>query len=115
LLLGHSDDLGVSGEVVLFGADEAVEMIERWVNNQHSDGLYPETAELLASYTIDPSAIEMSDLTLLDRTVGNSLEEYDTYSMTVHLDKVVEVDAFTLETLEVEFVIHQMVSSPLDF
>lgn len=115
LLLGHSEGLSVSGEVILFGADETVEMIERWVNNQHSDGLYPETAEPLANYTIDPSAIEISDLALLGRTVGNSLEEYDNYSMTVNLDKVVEADAFTLEALEVEFVIHQMVSNPLDF
>ncbi|WP_236986563.1 hypothetical protein [Marinagarivorans cellulosilyticus] len=115
LLLGYSDDLTVSGEVILFGADETVEMIERWVNNQHSDGLYPEAAEPLTSYTLDPSTVNISDLTLLDRTVGNSLEEYDNYSMTVSFDRIVEANAFTLEALEVEFVIHQMVSNPLDF
>ena len=113
-LYGNDSDLSVSATVTLFSENETVEGIERWVNNLHSDGLYPEVAEPLANYTVDGSAITISNLALLGRTVGNAMEEYDDYSMTVSLDSIVEAGAFTLEGFNVDFIIHQLVVDPLD-
>lgn len=47
-----SNKFPMTGQLHVFGKDTTAEGLHRWINNQHSDGLYPEVPEPAATHAI---------------------------------------------------------------
>lgn len=83
-----------SATVVLFAEDATIEGMERWINNRHSDALYPDAAQPLVSIDVPDDAFHAEVGPVLAHEVGDGGDEYDR----VHVDFT--IDAFENEHLQ---------------
>lgn len=102
----ESPELTLNGTVNIFDASETAESIDQWINNLHSDALYPDVPEpihtsSLAGYTILSSS-------LIDQETGPNGDEYDVYGVEYRLDEVADAGVFTLNELENLTVVYVM-------
>ena len=80
----------VGGSVHLFAKGVTAEDLGKWVNNQHSDGLFPDIPEPVATHQLKADSIKTtSSKRVGQEKSGFSGEIYDKYS--------VEVEAGTIE------------------
>lgn len=65
--------------LILFEVTATVESITKWINNQHSDGLYFDSAVPLVTYDLPSDSVSITSAAFVERLVGgledeNSLE-----------------------------------------
>lgn len=88
----------VSAMVYVFPESATAEGIDKWINNRHSDGLYPETAE--PDRTI-PVAAELFRATVtkpLGHEVGPNGDEYDRVRVDFTIDAFTDGDVTVKES-----------------
>ncbi len=80
----------------LFDAVATREDIARWINNQHSDGLFINPAQPVQSYTIEPQHITITSSAYVESLGGFSGDEYEKYQIEFTVANLVEADAYHL-------------------
>ena len=79
-----------------FADDVTAEGLKKWLNNQHSDGLFPDVPEPVATYEIPAASLSIKSSKLIDSSkLPNG--EFENHSVTFHIAEVTEKDVFTLK------------------
>jgi hypothetical protein len=77
----------VSGKVCQFGKDVTAEEMAKWVNNQHSDGLFPDVPEPVTTTKLAAEACKTGEAKSLGKVQGGQ-GEYEKYSVEFTIEKV---------------------------
>lgn len=78
LTIGNKDEsFPVSGRVLLFSKETSEEGLRKWINNQHSDGLYPEVPEPVHTGPIAAGVCEVTSYKQIGVTKGSGLRKVD--------------------------------------
>lgn len=82
----------VSAEINVFPLDTSGEQLDRWRNNQHSDGLYPDAPMELRTIIVPPQYFHSTVSSPLDHEVGRIGEEYDRVRVDFSVDRFTDGD-----------------------
>lgn len=85
----------VTATIYQFADDASAEGLDKWLNNQHSDGLYPEVPEPLATSKVPADCCKI----LSQKRVGQEKQPfgvYDNYSVEFQLKGVPELSGVRL-------------------
>lgn len=92
----NSKGFPVSGNVYAFAKDVTAEGIAKWVNNQHSDGLFPDVPEPTTTVKLPAEACQSLQNKLLGKKSVNDTI-YNHYSVDIKLSDVKVNDQFRLK------------------
>ena len=85
----------ITATVYNFSADVTAEGLKKWLNNQHSDGLFPDVPKPVATYKIPAASCSIKSHQLIDRSKHRN-GEYDNYTVKFHISEVTEKGVFKL-------------------
>jgi len=91
-----ASDFPAAAEVHLFEQTVPVEHIERWINNQYSDGLYLSPATPTRSIELNDPGITITSSVFEESREGNAGDSYDKYGIEFSVDNYLEQGAFML-------------------
>lgn len=86
----------MSGIVYLFAENVKEEDIKKWLNNQHSDGLYPDVPVPTSTITIDEGTCKVTSQKLIDHT-KQTFGEYDNYDLTFEVKDYTDKKSISLK------------------
>ena len=66
-----------TADLVLFDVNATTDGIEKWINNQHSDGLFFDFAKPLDTYAISSDAIAITSAAFVENLSGDSGDRYE--------------------------------------
>lgn len=90
----------------LFADDESTEQIEKWINNQHSDGLYADAPEPVYTKVLDETEYVVAEVNYVERVVGSFGQEYADYQVTYSVNDLTVPDYFQLIGFEQTAEVH---------
>jgi hypothetical protein len=70
----------MAGTIYVFAESVGEDDLKKWLNNQHSDGIFPDVPEPIKSYKLPAIACKAMSYKLIDRS-KQSFGEYDIYSV----------------------------------
>ena len=79
-------------DVAVFPRDTAVESIQKWINNQHSDAIYPDVPNPERRFTVDGKWVHATSKGPLEHEVGGNGDEYDRHEVEFAIDAFTEGD-----------------------
>lgn len=85
----------VSGKVCQFARDVTPEVMSKWVNNQHSDALYPDVPEPRTTVKLPAGACQSLESKLLGKEAVNNTT-YNQYSVEIKISGVKVNEQFRL-------------------
>ncbi len=74
-------DFPTEGMIHLFELSASSQDIERWINNQHSDGLYVNPASPIQSVAVGESAVAITSSAYIESKSGYWGDEYEKYRL----------------------------------
>lgn len=83
-----SMDFNLLASVLVFDEAEKLEDIEKWINNQHSDGIYADPAVPLLSYPLSAEQAQVVASSFVEAQSGYNGDEYEHYKVEVFFDNV---------------------------
>jgi hypothetical protein len=89
----------VSGKVCQFAKDVTLEGMAKWVNNQHSDGLFPNVPEPTATVKLPADACQSLESKLLGQKTVNDTA-YNEYRVEIKLAETKVNDQLRLQELK---------------
>tara|TARA_B110000908_G_scaffold95791_1_gene113345 strand:+ start:356 stop:1414 length:1059 start_codon:yes stop_codon:yes gene_type:complete len=93
-----SKDFPVSAKIFTFADDATQKGLEGWVNNQHSDALFPDVPNALETHQIPAASCKVISKKLVETTeIRNT--EYENYSVEFQLKNVPIIDGIKLNDL----------------
>lgn len=92
----QTSDLNHTASIVLFDANASTEGVSKWINNQHSDGLYFDYAKPLATYPVAADAIAITSSAFVEKLAGESGDEYEQTQIEFTVANLSEPDNFYL-------------------
>ncbi|MCA9830734.1 MAG: hypothetical protein R3B97_11835 [Dehalococcoidia bacterium] len=95
-----STDFRFSVTVYLFEDGTTADRIGQFVNNLHSDALYPDPPRPTSQTTIPASALVVLASDLTGHTVGSQGDEYDDYAVKFQVDAHVQPGLFSLAAFD---------------
>lgn len=81
---------GVEVSVNVFNKSETIGSIDKWINNQHSDGLYGDAPEPVSTFSLPENKYSIVSSALIDHTVEDSGNEYDNYMLEIYIDDYIQ-------------------------
>jgi hypothetical protein len=90
--------------VVLFAPDATEENIAKWINNQHSDGLFIDPAEPISTTTLPPETCSVKEHEKLVEQQKNPSDQtpYNDYKVKLSIKEHHEPNQFKLTAFDVE-------------
>jgi hypothetical protein len=95
----------VSGIAYLFADDVTEEGLKMWLNNQHSDGLFPEVPEPVTTVKIPADACKVATAKYVE-SVKETFGEYDKYTVEFEIRDIMKIGPFVFEGLEDEATVY---------
>ncbi|MFM7073256.1 MAG: hypothetical protein ACKO38_15830, partial [Planctomycetota bacterium] len=89
-------DFPVTGKVCQFAKDVSSDDLDKWVNNQHSDALFPDVPTPKATILLPAKSCQSQASKLLNRTTALDTT-YDRYSVEIKVSDVKLSDQFHLK------------------
>lgn len=86
----------MAGTIYIFADSVKEDDLKKWLNNQHSDGLYPDVPEPISTHKIPQKICTVTSHKLIDRT-KQSFGEYDNYSVTFDVKDYADKKKVTLK------------------
>ncbi|MDH3583704.1 MAG: hypothetical protein OER86_05770 [Phycisphaerae bacterium] len=104
--IGNKDKtFPVTGTVYIFPAKTTADGLKKWLNNQHSDGLFPEVPKPAGTYQIPPKSCSTVSHKFIDHT-KHFFGEYDNYTVKFRISDVTEKGIFKLNTFTSQTKVH---------
>lgn len=94
--IGNTKGFPVSGNVYTFAKDVTAEGIAKWLNNQHSDGLFPDVPEPRTTVKLPADACQSLKSKLLGKKTVNDTT-YNHYSVEIKLSEFKVNEQFRLQ------------------
>ncbi|MFO0876119.1 MAG: hypothetical protein U0840_02000 [Gemmataceae bacterium] len=101
LQIGNKDKtFPMTGTVYLFAESVKEEDLKKWLNNQHSDGLFPEVPVPTSTLAVPAKACKVTSNKFVEHTKQPLAGAFDTYTVTFEVTgfspkKGIEVKGFT--------------------
>ncbi len=102
----ESTDFDTTAVVNIFEESVTDEAIERWINNQHSDGLYPDVPEPIGVYTLPDENLTVISYNFVDHSAEKFGDEYDNYFVEISVDNFSEEGIYNLKSFVAETNVH---------
>jgi|LakMenEpi03Aug12_release.lakeMendotaPanAssembly.Ray.scaffolds.fasta_scaffold10748_3 hypothetical protein len=71
----------MAGTIYIFAGSVKEDDLKKWINNQHSDGIYPDVPEPISTHKIPEKTCKVTSHKVIDRS-KQRFGEYDNYSVT---------------------------------
>lgn len=82
LQIGNKDkSFPMAGTIYIFADSVKEDDLKKWLNNQHSDGLFPDVPEPIGTHKIPDKTCNVTAHKMIDRS-KQEFGEYDNYSVT---------------------------------
>ena len=95
----------ITATVYRFADDATDESLSKWVNNQHSDGLFIDAAEPVGTYKIPAGSLSIVSSKLIDRTKHHN-GEHDNYTVKFKVGDFSKEGVFSLKSFTGEAKVH---------
>ena len=95
-----------TAEVVLFDPAESPKLVDQWINNQHSDGLYINIAQPLKTHTLDSDAVTVTAAQQTGTASGDAGDSYDSYRIEFTVSDQSLNNEFFLNGFSADTVLH---------
>jgi hypothetical protein len=104
LNIDHTNrDFATTGKVVLFAADADDESIDKWINNQHSCGLFPDVAEPVFTGKLPDGSCTVTERKKIGEAAGpTDNAPFHDYQVKLAVKAHTEPGQYTLEAFETE-------------
>lgn len=79
----------------MFADSVKADDLKKWINNQHSDGIYPDVPEPVSTHKIPETACKVTSHKLIDRT-KQDFGEFDNYSVAFDVKDYADKKGVTL-------------------
>lgn len=108
LTIGNQDEtFPIKGTVYLFDSDTTKEELDRWLNNQHSDGLFPEVPEPIATVALPEDICKVTAFKQTGTTNNEPTgEEFKDYRVELSVLKHAAEGKFTLLPFDDKTTVH---------
>ena len=96
-------DFATTGKVVLFAANADDESIDKWINNQHSCGLFPDVAEPVFTGKLPDGSCTVTERKKIGEAAGpTDNAPFHDYLVKLAVKAHTEPGQYTLEAFETE-------------
>jgi hypothetical protein len=96
-------DFPVKGVVYLFPLDTTKDGIDKWINNQHSDGLYVDPAKISEEIPLPAEVIQVQDLGVIGQETSSFDQRvYDNHRIKLTVKEYTVPEKFVLSALNAE-------------
>jgi hypothetical protein len=102
----ETTDFDTTAVVNIFKESVTNEAIERWINNQHSDGQYVDVPQPIGVYTLPEENLSVISHHLVDHSVEEFGDEYDNYVVEIYVDNSSEEGVYALNSFVAEINVH---------
>jgi len=100
----------ITAVVYQFADDVSEESLAKWINNQHSDGIYPDVPEPVANFPLPKDACSVVSSKLIDRTKHHN-GEHDNHEVKFRIEDFAKEGVFKLKAFTAEAKVHVKVES----
>jgi len=98
-----SREFPTMGQVILFTQDTNAEMIAKWINNQHSCGLFPDVAEPVFTGNLPEGCCVVIDREKVGEAIGPMDQApYHDYKLKISVKAHTEPGRYSLQAFEIE-------------
>jgi len=105
LIDNKSKKFPVAAQLYVFEDSVSEDGLKKWLNNQHSDGLFPDVPEPVATHKIPADSCNLKSQKLIDHS-KESFGEYDNYSVTFKISGVKEIGDFSIKDFTDKATVH---------
>lgn len=98
-------DFAVTGKVFVFPKTTTVEGLGKWLNNQHSDGLYPNIPQPISTLVLPTKLCNSSNPKFTDKT-KTQLGNFDNYSIEFKVNDIERVGNFQIKGFSGKAMVH---------
>ncbi|MCA9174959.1 MAG: hypothetical protein KDB14_10805 [Planctomycetales bacterium] len=95
----------VSAVLYVFADDVTEDGLKKWLNNQHSDGLFPEVPEPVGTHKIPSMSCKATSHKLVDHT-KQPFGEYDNYTVSIQLADLKPIAKFQIKDFTDKATVH---------
>lgn len=95
----------VTGKILVFPKSTTPEGLAKWLNNQHSDGLFPEIPKPVATLDI-PTRLCSSKNPKFIKKANSHLGTFDRYSIEFNVDDVERIGEFKIQGFSGKAMVH---------
>lgn len=88
----------VTGKVLVFPKSTTTEGLAKWLNNQHSDGLYPEIPKPITTLEIPNRYCNSKNSKFIKKSISQ-LGTFDKYSIEFHVDNIARIGEFKIQAI----------------
>jgi len=86
----------IAGTIYVFADSVKEDDLKKWLNNQHSDGIFPEVPEPIITHKIPAKFCNVTSHKLIDRS-KQVFGEYDNYTVTFDVKDYADKKSITLK------------------
>lgn len=95
----------MAGTIYIFADSVKEDGLKKWLNNQHSDGLFPDVPEPISTHKIPETICKVTSHKLIDRS-KQRFGEYDNYSVTFDVKDYTDTKSVTLKGFSDKATVH---------
>jgi hypothetical protein len=101
----NSTKFPITATLYMFADDVTAEGLAKWVNNQHSDGLFGDAPEPVGSHEVPADMCSVVSHKLIDRTKHHN-GEHDNYEVKFQIGEFAKEGVFKLKDFTTETKVH---------
>ena len=98
-------DFGVTGKVIVFPKETTADGLGKWLNNQHSDGLYPDIPQPISTLDLPTKLCSSSNPKFTDKT-ETRLGNFDNYSIEFKVSDIEQIGNFQIRGFSGKAMVH---------
>lgn len=106
LIDNETDEFNTTVTIYLFDLSLHSDDINKWLNNQYSDGLYSDAPIPTGVYELSANQYSINSYRFIDHTIEEFGDEYDNYDLEIHVDDASAEGAYTLKAFVANTVVH---------
>jgi len=99
-------DFDPTASLALFDSGTTSDAIAKWINNQHSDGLYVDAAEPVKTYALSPDTVSITSTAFLGCLSGDFGDEYEKYMIEFTVSNLSDSGFYFLNGFADQSVVH---------
>ena len=96
----------------LFAVTESADSILKWINNQHSDGLFADAPVPLMSVTLPADDVTIDSASFTEHLTGGYGDEYDVYDVVLHISDVAIQSSYLLREFSADTRVYERTHDP---
>ncbi len=83
-----SEKFPMTGKLYVFAKETTAEGFEKWINNQHSDGLFPDVPEPVATHDIPVASFSLISQKMVEAIKNETFGSFKRYDVEFKVEKV---------------------------